>query len=784
MKKFNPIPKTSILYFVTFIVVLSLALSVCTENVDAVPPQPRSATHKTESQPSGSFFGAFHHPSKETTTGKQTSQPKSGGVHRSKEVVTSKEEKASKPWKPFDKLFGGFVKKDTPENTKKIKVPAGGEKKSSGDAAVASDSESKGSAKGQKISRDKLPKDIPSDAVILSDSKVSDDGVLEEAEESPETVQNLVKEAENSSASKTAKGEDEENPNLILEPDDSIVNSINEEITSSINSEEKNEENEEEKSEENELDNWNQTVPDLDFIETQKPEPTLNVSPQRLTSPAEATDTVSHTPATNTLRSLSAAPGSSKVQIGSRVGKQVALPKKEDQAELRIFTRIPENLLTGVKNQLEIEVENPSKATSEKSTVEVQIPIWMQVLKMESEKGIVKIVPGENSEDQRCTWFVGDLKPGAREKMVLQVVPQRKNAANIAVSWSNQQVSSNQTIVSEDPEIRMEILGPSSVLEGKETKVSIQVSNTGKCGVSDLNLVCSAEGCQSQKYFVPGIPYIGPGEKKVVDLSIKPASREKMKIHVDAMIQNQTFSQSNLEITVNYTDLQIRIQNPETCFVGINKKIPVEIYNSGNVPLEGCSLCVELPPQLEFAGESLGAFQQDSASGLMMMDMMPLPAGAAKTYTLDLKIKEEGNPEIPLGILANSRTIAQARIPLQIEGVANVQMELNVPSGALTALEPGTYEIRLVNTGTQKIDDGKLYVFFSEGFEPQATFNGGKILEGGIVMFDVMPLVPGESHTFQIQAQVNERGNYPIRCQLKSEKYHLDLLQQGTAIFR
>lgn len=782
MKKFNPIRKISLLYFVTFFVVLSFTFAVCTENAVAKTAQTQKTTQKaaqkTDSQPFGSFFGTFHSP-KETSAEKSASQPKSGGVRRSKEVVIAKEEKTAKPaWKPFDKLFSGFGKKEGSESPSKIKG-TGGNGKASGEKVVSSPS-GKGT-KGQNISRDKLPKDIPSDAVILSDAELPEGAIIQD-DDAQENTKISQKETKKESASKKASDENEENPNLILEPDDSILNSINNEITSSVNSADEEEKSEAEK-EETGLENWNETIPELDFIETRKTEPVLNVSPQRLASPSEGTSNASSS-GLNSFRSLSAAPGSSKAQIGTRIGRQVTISRKEEQAELKVYTYMPENLLTGVKNELEIEVTNPSKTISEKSSVEVRIPVWMQVLKMESEKGTVKIIPGENSDEQRCTWYIGDLEPGVREKMTLQVVPQRKTAANIEVSWSNLQISSNQTIVSEEPEIRTEILGPSGVPEGKETKVSILVSNTGKCSVSDLNLICSAEGCQSQKYFVPGIPVLHPGEKKQVDLNIRPASREKMKLHVDAMIQNRTFSQSDLEITVNFTDLQIRVQNPGTSFVGMRQKIPVEIFNSGNVPVEGCRLCVELPPQLEFTGETLNLVEKDPTSGLMTLNVLPLQAGETQTFSLDLKVKEEGDPVISVGILARSRTLSETKIPLHIEGVANVQMELNLPSGALTIQEPGTYEVRLVNTGSQKIEDGKLFVFFSDGFEPQSTFNGGKILDGGIVTFDVPPLVPGESQTFQIQAQVNDRGNYPIRCQLKSEQYHLDLLQQGTAIFR
>ncbi|MCR5165567.1 MAG: hypothetical protein K6C40_16320 [Thermoguttaceae bacterium] len=766
MKKFNPIRKISLLYFVTFFVVLSLSFSVFTGNVDAKQPQTRAAAQKAGPPPLSSLFGGLHN-FKETSAEKKTSQPKSGGVHRSKEVVKAKEEKTSQPpKKPFDKLFSSFGKKGE----------QGKPKVSSDEKGTASTPSGKG-AKGQNISKDKLPKDIPEDAEILSDAKVSNDGTVQEDEDT---------EKDSRTATASNKGnheaDDEENPNLILEPEDSILNEINKEVTTSAKSQNKDEEDE--KSQENELGSWNETAPDLEFIETHGTEPMLNVSSQRLTSPAEVSKIEPRNRNGNSTGLLSSAPGSSKAQIGARIGRQVTISRKEEQAELLVSTNIPENLLTGVKNRLEIEVENTSKYVSEKSTVEVQLPIWIQVLKMEAEKGVVRIVPADSPEEQKCTWFVGDLKPGAHEIMILQVVPQRKTAANIEVSWSNQQVSSNQTIISEEPEIRMEILGPNYVQEGKETKVCIQVSNTGSCSVKNLNLVCTAEGCQSQKYFVPGIPVLYPGEKRDVELNIRPSSREKMKLHVDAMVQNRSFGQSDLEMTVNFTDLQIRFQDPGTCFVGMNQKIPVEVSNQGNIPVDGCSLCVELPPQLEFTSEALSKVQKDSITGLMTFNILPLKAGETQTFTLDVNIKDDGDPEIPLGIISNSRTISETKIPLHIEGVANVQMELNLPSGALTALEPGTYEVRLINTGSQKIEDGKLFVFFSEGFEPQTTFNGGKILDGGIVMFNVLPLVPGESQTFQIQAQVRERGNYPIRCQLKSEKYHLDLLQQGTAIFR
>lgn len=558
---------------------------------------------------------------------------------------------------------------------------------------------------------------------------------------------------------------------------------------------------------------WNREIPQLEFME-KKNEPILNVSPQRLASPVGqrnfsvrsggtqkeifgAGEKEGNEIGAGSSENLDPPPLESSVEVKGQVGSGVTISPsakssgtetsqaESARAELRISTQAPESILVGVESQFLIVVWNASEVVSEGSLVEVEIPEWFSVSKAAAEKGSAGVLMNAVQEGQRCVWNVGTLLPNERETLRLSVIPRQSASADFHVSWSNRKAEKMQTVVAEAPQLEMKILLEERIPEGVQTPLRIRVANVGNCIAKDVALLLDAEGCDPPNFMLPGIHRLLPGEEQTVEVKIQPATREPMKLHAEAKIQNQNYASTEYVAKVDYVDLKLETPVTESSFAGMETKFPVKITNEGNVTAQNVKMSLELPPQVRVeSSDPPVASDFSETNRLLILNLKDLPGGASQEVLLWLRPLEEGNVEIPLTVQADSKIMAEKTLSMRVDGVASARMELKFPKRVLARTENAFYEVQVTNTGSRIVSDAKLFIFFADGIEPQMAEQTAELMTDGVVSFNVPPIAPGESQSFRVQARAAQAGNFPIRCQLKSEDGNLDLIQQETSIYR
>ncbi len=550
---------------------------------------------------------------------------------------------------------------------------------------------------------------------------------------------------------------------------------------------------------ESDLEGWNQEIPQLEFMEEEDALPLLNVSPQRLASPPEALDfeisalqegidsqsQYEYSDSSATFAEVKPRYGSAVSVDSVFQARQMKMSGVEtEREEMEIKTQAPENLVVGMEASFIIEVQNNSETPSEGSSIEIAIPDWFSVRSASVERGSTVITPNSMVSGQRCVWNLGLLSPNTKESLILKVIPQRSASADLRISWGNQKAEV-QAVTANLPKLEMRIDSVQTVEEGQSVPLEICVKNVGNCVARDIAIQLETKGCSEKEYFVPGIRSLLPGDAETVQVIVTPATRGKIQYCAEALIQNQCFASVEDHITVEYLDLNVEIPKVEKVYAGTDVEVPIKITNYGNATAKKVRVFLKLPPQAHVIRMEPNVLYQEPTPNQLVLELNDIPSRQTETFRLLLQPKEEGELTIPCAIQANSRTAMETIIPLNVEGVASMRMELKFPTRILSTSEWSACEVTVKNTGSRTITDGKLLIFFSEGIEPVQTMAfSSKISEGGVVSFDVATLKPGEEHTFQVQAQVAQPGNYPIRCQLKSASSGLDLIQQETAIYR
>lgn len=453
------------------------------------------------------------------------------------------------------------------------------------------------------------------------------------------------------------------------------------------------------------------------------------------------------------------------------------------RAELKVHTSTPKNILVGSEEQIIFHVENVSDVPSECSVIEIAIPPCFTVEKTEAGRGTTALLGSAASQDFRCVWNLGTLWGHEEETLVLRVVPTQSASADFQVSWSNRKLENTETVTAEQPDLEMRIFVENFVPEMADSPVQIQLKNTGNCLVKKVAVKLQADS-ESAPAFLREIPSLLPGEERLFTASVHSSAREPIRLNAVALIKNRVYAQAENVLKVNYVDLSIESDEPSSVFAGMKTSLPVRLVNRGNCAAKNVKLCVELPSNTLIDSVFPETRCETNGVGHAVLYLDEIAENETRSLVLKLLTRNEGEIVIPVNLQDDSKILTESEIRFHASGVANVQMELESPRGVLAVSEDVFYEIRLKNTGNKRIQDAKLFVFFAEGIEPSLTEQSPDFMEKGIVCFTVPEFLPGTTQTFRVKAGVQTGGNYPIRCQLKSEESGLDLLQQATVIYR
>ncbi|MDO4424972.1 MAG: hypothetical protein Q4D17_04320 [Planctomycetia bacterium] len=573
---------------------------------------------------------------------------------------------------------------------------------------------------------------------------------------------------------------------------------------------------------ESETGTWNKAIPRLEFMEKGELTPVLNVSPQRLAQPLSKKKETEE----SAVESLGALPQESSAEVLPRYGNGVSIGEHGDQgaaadkqsrssiscpnghfeerpddsgkevmeqesvsariprAELKIHTLMPGELLVGTEEQILFRVENLSDVPSEGSMIEIAIPSCFSVENTEVGRGSAAVLGSAASKNLRCVWNLGTLLGHEEETLLLKVIPTESASSDFQVSWSNQKLEKTGTVITELPNLEMQILAEKALHENVESPVRVLLKNTGNCLVKKILVKLQAEGCAKDIGFVQEVASLLPGEEQIFSASVCPTVRDQIRLNASAMIKNQVYAQTENVLKVNFMDLNLKVEEPSSVFVGMKTLLPIEITNLGNYAAKNMTFCVELPPNMAMESVSPEIKYEMNGSNQVLLHLEDISEAETTRLVLELMPKSEGEIVMPVKFQIGAMPLAESEIRFQVSGIANVQMELEAPRRVLSVSENVFYEIRLQNTGNKKISDAKLFVFFADGIEPFSAEQTPDVMEKGIVCFAVPEFLPGTTQTFRVQAGVKGEGNYPIRCQLKSDECGLDLIQQDTAIYR
>ncbi|MDO4574648.1 MAG: hypothetical protein Q4D98_05480 [Planctomycetia bacterium] len=450
---------------------------------------------------------------------------------------------------------------------------------------------------------------------------------------------------------------------------------------------------------------------------------------------------------------------------------------------LEIRTLGPQCIVIGTEAKYEVVVCNVGQSVSDDTVVNVEIPSWMDVVGTNVRVGAIEMKESLVAGGHACVWNLGTLQSRETQSLELKLVPRQKASARLNVTWTNKQLSSQRQIQVEEPQLTVEILGGDALILGRKETLTLKISNTGNCIAEEIGLRVLQKETGEELFVLRSFGKLYPDEEREQVVEFLPRRPGATAFVAEATIQNRPVAASEKRSEVRFANISLNLKPETESFVAMETSWKITVRNEGNTAATGARVKVELPSSLRFL--SSDAVQPPIATSTgVLWNLDKIEPGDVKTFTMKVRAEKEGSEVVRGMVLTDYLATVTQEVPVAIQAIADVRMTLNVPKRVVTMGDLAPCEIKLSNTGSLPIRDAKLFVFFADGIEPKSASGGASITDRGVVVFEVPPFQPGDAVTFHVTSEASRPGNYPIRCQLRSEESRLDLIQQDTTLFR
>ncbi|HUG67708.1 MAG TPA: CARDB domain-containing protein [Pirellulaceae bacterium] len=312
------------------------------------------------------------------------------------------------------------------------------------------------------------------------------------------------------------------------------------------------------------------------------------------------------------------------------------------------------------------------------------------------------------------------------------------------------------------PQIRVETVGPRSVMVGKPAEYSITVSNTGNVAASELYVRVSlpswvevqadnvssgttqtqAEGPGQQK-LVWTIDQIEPQSQQTLKLFARPNTNRPFDLMVDWTLRPIS---GVAQIDVQQPRLEMALFGPKNVLYGESAVYTIQLTNPGTGDAENVAL--------EF---SYGARRLEKK---VIGNIAP---GEQNEINVELTTQQAGQLRVAVVATADGGLKAEANEDILVR---RAELEVGVIGSSLKfAGGVATYKVRVKNIGNATANG----VSASIVLPPGAKVVGAQDIESGNILQDVGALLPGAERVIGIQCQLMMPGENRIDAVVKSD---------------
>lgn len=387
--------------------------------------------------------------------------------------------------------------------------------------------------------------------------------------------------------------------------------------------------------------------------------------------------------------------------------------------------------------------------------------------------------PKPSSADDRVTWKLSSLAPGAQQKLSVKLIPSRRGELQLSSKVRFTGETAGNFVVAE-PVIGVSVEGPEQVLLGEPVAHVIKITNTGTGTARDVSLeALIPEGLKHPRgeRLLLEVGSLEAGEVREVRLALAAIEGGDQAIKLAAESSNALRKLQTVKLMVAAPSLALKLDGPGLRYKGREGVYTLVVENDGTAVSENVRVRHRLPNGFEFVKADKDG-KYDANTRVIDWFLGAMKPGDTHEFNVQLSAVNFGNFTHEVAAISDQGAQAIAELETRVEGTAALALEIVDLDDPVEVGADNAYEIRVKNGGS--IAAGNVGVAFElpKGVKfVSAKGPSDHVVEKGIVFFrSVQNLKPEQEVTYQIQVKGSTAGNQRFRARLASDSIQEPLI--------
>ncbi len=452
---------------------------------------------------------------------------------------------------------------------------------------------------------------------------------------------------------------------------------------------------------------------------------------------------------------------------------------------LSVRTVGPRTVTIGKPATYQLLLENSGDAAANEVLVTVKLPAWAEIETAKATAGAAK-APGKDATKNGgddLQWRVSRLDPGAKQRLVIQIVPRQSTPFQLAVQWTFVPEVAKTIVEVQEPKLQLALDGPKEMLFGASEVFRITLSNPGTGDAENVTVLTSTSATSKDGMNKLSVGTLAAGATKTLELKIDAAEAGALHLLAKATADGDLASQAAADVLVRRAAIELVASGPQANYAGTQATFEARVANPGNATAENVRIEAALPIGAKF--EKCSAGGEPNADGTKVVWTIPtLAAGSERAIELTCTLMSAGANRLQVAAAAAGQLSDAAEVSTRVEALADLKIEVSDPRGPVAVGTDAVYEVRIRNRGTKSAERVNVVGFFSEGIEPISATGVKYTIEPGQVTFATIDAVdPNEEIVCKITARATQGGNHVFRAELICESTETRLIVEETTKF-
>ena len=441
----------------------------------------------------------------------------------------------------------------------------------------------------------------------------------------------------------------------------------------------------------------------------------------------------------------------------------------------------PRRIIVGKESAFEITVRNAGRVAADQTIVNIDLPVWTDVLGAEVSSGSTSSASSVDGTKE-FVWKVGKLAALDEEKLILRIVSHESRPFDLAVNWDYTPTMSQTMIEVQEPKLEMKLDGPSEVLFGEKEVYRLELANVGTGEATDVKILLQPVGAGENVAASHVIDVLQAGEKKAIEVELTARQAGSLTIKVDA-VGDGVEAHVVENVVVLKPELALAVEAPEFRFVGTHATYRIRIQNPGTAAAQNVVVTAKLPPGAKYVSCEQGGLAGPGERSVTWTCDSLKPKGET-FFLLTCNLENTGESRLDVQSKADRELVASADGIVRVEAMADLALSINDPAGPVQTGADAFFEVEVVNRGTKTAENVEIAAYFSEGIEPLAVEGGQHRIGRGQVIFDNLDsLAAGETAKFKIKARADMSGNHVFRVEVNCKPLGARLVNEEMTHF-